>query len=91
MEILTRKAILLGGALLHDPCTIAWLLKPELFTSQHCWVGIETTGEHTQEMTVMNRYRLTENAHNTDVVLGVDRRGFVDLLVERLAFYSDSI
>ncbi|MGL5024396.1 MAG: pyrimidine-specific ribonucleoside hydrolase RihA, partial [Shewanella oncorhynchi] len=25
------------GAPLHDPCTIAWLLKPELFEAQDCW------------------------------------------------------
>lgn len=38
----------LKGAPLHDPCTIAWLLAPELFIHQDCWVGIETKGEHTQ-------------------------------------------
>ncbi len=26
------------------PCTIAWLLKPELFTSVERWVGVETQG-----------------------------------------------
>ncbi len=25
------------GAPLHDPCTIAWLLKPELFTKEFRW------------------------------------------------------
>ncbi|MFT7586727.1 MAG: pyrimidine-specific ribonucleoside hydrolase [Cellvibrionaceae bacterium] len=30
----------------------------------------------------------TGNRPNADVVLGVDRQGFVDLLVERLAFYG---
>ena len=49
----------LEGAPLHDPCTIAWLLAPELFTSQDCWVGIETKGEYTQGMTVVDRYQLS--------------------------------
>lgn len=47
------------GAPLHDPCTIAWLLKPELFDAQDCYVSIETQGEHTQGMTVVDCYNVT--------------------------------
>ena len=36
------------GAPLHDPCTIAWLLKPEIFTTIERWVGVETEGKYTQ-------------------------------------------
>jgi pyrimidine-specific ribonucleoside hydrolase len=77
-----------SGAPLHDPCTIAWLLKPELFTSVDCWVGIETKGEHTQGMTVVDRYQLTDNPVNTTVLMGIDRAGFVDFMVERLQAYG---
>ncbi|MFJ2996881.1 pyrimidine-specific ribonucleoside hydrolase RihA [Raoultella planticola] len=76
------------GAPLHDPCTIAWLLKPELFTSVERWVGVETQGKYTQGMTVVDYYYLTGNQPNTTVLLDVDREGFVDLLAERLAFYG---
>lgn len=76
------------GAPLHDPCTIAWLLKPELFTCVERWVGVETQGKYTQGMTVVDYYFLTGNQPNTTVLLDVDREGFVDLLAERLAFYS---
>ena len=41
-EILSTNSY--GGAL-HDPCVIAWLLKPELFKSKRCNVRIETVGE----------------------------------------------
>ncbi|ROS03670.1 pyrimidine-specific ribonucleoside hydrolase RihA [Raoultella terrigena] len=75
------------GAPLHDPCTIAWLLKPELFTCAERWVGVETQGKYTQGMTVVDYYFLTGNQPNTTVLLDVDREGFVDLLAERLAFY----
>lgn len=34
------------GAPLHDPCTIAWLLKPEMFTTVERWVGVETGEIH---------------------------------------------
>ena len=76
------------GAPLHDPCTIAWLLKPELFTSVERWVGVETQGKYTQGMTVVDYYFLTGNQPNTTVLLDVDREGFVDLLADRLAFYG---
>lgn len=76
------------GAPLHDPCTIAWLLKPELFTSVERWVGVETQGKYAQGMTVVDYYFLTGNQPNTTVLLDVDREGFVDLLAERLAFYG---
>ncbi|RNN94482.1 pyrimidine-specific ribonucleoside hydrolase RihA [Raoultella planticola] len=76
------------GAPLHDPCTIAWLLKPELFTSVERWVGVETQGKYTQGMTVVDYYFLTGKQPNTTVLLDVDREGFVDLLAERLAFYG---
>ncbi|WP_435234398.1 pyrimidine-specific ribonucleoside hydrolase RihA [Psychromonas sp. PT13] len=75
------------GAPLHDPCTIAWLLNPELFTFVDCWVGVETKGQHTQGMTVVDRYQLTENRHNAKVLINIDRPGFVDFIVTRLSEY----
>lgn len=77
------------GAPLHDPCTIAWLLKPELFQPQNCWVGIETQGNHSLGMTVVDRYQLTNNPANATVLYDINRQGFVDLLAERLENYSE--
>lgn len=77
------------GAPLHDPCTIAWLLAPELFTSIERWVGIETRGEYTQGMTVVDYYQLTGNKPNAEVLMGINRQGFIDLLVERIARYGE--
>ncbi len=75
------------GAPLHDPCTIAWLLKPEMFTTVERWVGVETQGKYTQGMTVVDYYSLTGNKPNTTVMVNIDRKAFVDLLAERLAYY----
>ena len=77
-----------AGAPLHDPCTIAWLLAPELFHGVECRVDIETRGEHTVGMTVVDRYGLTGKPANALVLLGLDRPGFIDLLVERLRFFG---
>lgn len=76
------------GAPLHDPCTIAWLLKPEIFTAIERWVGVETQGKYTQGMTIVDYYFLTGNKPNATVITDVDRQAFVDLLAERLAFYG---
>lgn len=77
-----------AGAPLHDPCTIAWLLAPALFHGQDCWVGIETQGRHTVGMTVVDRYGLTGKPTNARVLLGLDRVGFIDLLVGRLRAFD---
>ncbi|MCF5910620.1 pyrimidine-specific ribonucleoside hydrolase RihA [Aeromonas veronii] len=77
-----------AGAPLHDPCTIAWLLAPELFHGIECRVDIETRGEHTVGMTVVDRYGLTGKPANALVLLGLDRPGFIDLLVTRLRAFD---
>lgn len=77
-----------AGAPLHDPCTIAWLLAPALFHGVECRVDIETGGTHTSGMTVVDRYGLTGKAANALVLLGLDRAGFIDLLVTRLQAFD---
>lgn len=77
------------GAPLHDPCTIAWLLRPELFTGIECHVSVETQGQYTVGMTVVDRYRLSPHEPNATVLLGVERQGFINLLVEQLQAYSE--
>ncbi|WP_421309896.1 pyrimidine-specific ribonucleoside hydrolase RihA [Aeromonas veronii] len=77
-----------AGAPLHDPCTIAWLLAPELFHGVECRVDIETSGEYTVGMTVVDRYGLNGKPANALVLLGLDRPGFIDLLVTRLRAFD---
>jgi len=77
-----------AGAPLHDPCTIAWLLAPALFHGVECRVDIETGGTHTSGMTVVDRYGLTGKSANALVLLGLDRAGFIDLLVTRLRAFD---
>ena len=77
-----------AGAPLHDPCTIAWLLAPALFHGVECRVDIETRGEHAVGMTVVDRYGLTGKPANALVLLGLDRPGFIDLLVTRLRAFD---
>ena len=73
------------GAPLHDPCTIAWLLKPELFSGREVNVMIETQSALTRGMTVMDWYRATDRTPNATVMVEADAAGFYELLFERLA------
>ena len=72
------------GAPLHDPCVIAYLLRPHLFAGRHIHVAIETEGRHTTGMTVADWWRVTENAPNALFIGSVDRDGFFALLTERI-------
>lgn len=74
----------LKGAPLHDPCTVAWILRPELFTTQTCRVDVETQSALTRGMTVVDRYHLSSKPANAAVVWDVDRLGFKQLLLDRL-------
>jgi purine nucleosidase len=73
------------GPPLHDPCTIAWLLRPELFSGRACHVAIETVGEHTLGRTVVDWSARRGLPPNATVVHDIDADGFFALLTERLA------
>ncbi|MCR9114245.1 MAG: nucleoside hydrolase [Rhodobacteraceae bacterium] len=73
------------GAPLHDPCTIAYLLEPALFTGRHVNVEIETASELTMGMTVADWWRVTGRAPNAMFMGDVNADGFFTLLTERLA------
>jgi purine nucleosidase len=73
------------GGPLHDPCVIAWLLQPELFTSRDVNVAIECESELTMGMTVIDWWRVTDRKANATVCRGINADGFFDLLTQRLA------
>ena len=72
------------GGPLHDPCVIAYLLKPELFKGRHCNVAIETASELTMGMTVVDWWGVSKRPKNATVMRDIDADGFYALLVERL-------
>ena len=73
------------GAPLHDPCVIAYLLQPGLFSGQRRRVEIETEGTHTTGRTVVDWWQRSPRAPNALVINDVAADGFFDLLCERLA------
>ncbi len=72
------------GGPLHDPCVIAYLLKPALFKGRNCNVSVETASELTMGMTVIDWWGVTKRPKNALVMRDIDHDGFFALLVERL-------
>jgi purine nucleosidase len=73
-----------AGVPLHDPCTIAWLLRPDLFRSYKVNVVIETDPGETRGMTVMDWPGAKGRKPNATMLHDIDADGFFDLLMERL-------
>ncbi|MFV0384172.1 nucleoside hydrolase [Paracoccus sp. (in: a-proteobacteria)] len=73
------------GAPLHDPCTIAWLINPDLFTGRRINVEIETKGEFTAGMTVADWWRVSDRPANALFLRHTDRDALFALLAERIA------
>lgn len=73
------------GGPLHDPCVIAWLLWPDLFTSRDVNVAIECESELSMGMTIVDWWRVTTRNANATVCRGIDAERFFGLLTERLA------
>lgn len=72
------------GAPLHDPCVIAYLIRPDLFAGRHINVEIETQSDLTLGMTVADWWGVTDRAANALFVGSVDAEGFYALLTERI-------
>jgi len=73
------------GAPLHDPCTVAFLLWPELFTGRRVNVEIETVSDLTLGMTVADWWGITQRPKNALFVGGIDAEGLYAKLTGRLA------
>ncbi len=78
------------GAPLHDPCTIAYLLKPDLFESKKVNIAIETESELTIGHTAVDFWHVTDRPINASWVYAIDADGFYELLTARLARFGES-
>lgn len=72
------------GGPLHDPCVIAYLIRPELFKGREVNVAVETASELTMGMTVIDWWGVTKRPKNATVMRDIDADGYFALLAERL-------
>jgi len=73
-----------GGAALHDPCAIAWLINPGMFASRACYVEVETKGEFTSGATVVDFYNVLKREPNAEVCYEIDRDVYIEMLADAI-------
>ena len=74
-----------GFSALHDPCTVAYLIRPELFTFQDLRVWIDDAEGLNFGRSLADLNGVSGEAPNAKVAVGADAAGFYDLLAERMA------
>jgi inosine-uridine nucleoside N-ribohydrolase len=77
------------GAAVHDPLAVLAVTRPDLFQREERAVVVETKGEHTRGMTVIDRRHVLDRASpNCTVLTDVDDEVAFDLIVDAVARYS---
>jgi purine nucleosidase len=76
------------GMALHDPCVIAYLLRPALFMGRAVNVAIETVSPLSSGMTVVDWWGVTGRPANASFMTEVDADGVYALLTTKLAGLS---
>lgn len=77
----------------HDPCAVAWVIDPDLMACRDAFVAIETSGEWTTEMTVVDFQTLFGRRSNAQVAVSLDSERFWTMMIgalERLAGETSS-
>jgi inosine-uridine nucleoside N-ribohydrolase len=75
-----------SGAPVHDACAVLALTHPELFARRAAHVVVETTGQHTRGMTVVDQRPLARPlAPNADVLVSVDDDAAFRVIVDTVA------
>ena len=80
-----RSGSMQSGLRMHDLCAIAWLVRPELFTVQSCFVAVETQGQYTAGTTVVDIEGRLGQPANAQVALALDVDGFRQWVAEVLS------
>lgn len=77
------------GAPLHDPCTIAYLLEPDLFEGKLCNVAVEIYSMLTMGHTAVDFWDISGRPKNAHWIHSVNADRFYALLTERLGRFGD--
>ena len=78
-----REVVGWDSAPLHDPCTIAWLMRPDLFETRPCRIEVETTSELTRGHTAVE-FRIDPVTARHRWATAADGQGVFDLIVGKL-------
>ena len=73
------------GAPLHDPCAVAYAIRPDLFGVRPAYVAIDLGPGPSRGRTVIDRWGRTGRPPNATIAETLDADGFFALLTARLA------
>lgn len=77
------------GAPVHDPCAVMALTHPQLFERESRHVVVETHGEHTRGMTLIDERWLSDRPDpNCDVLTSLDADAAFDVITKAIASFS---
>ena len=76
------------GAPLHDPCTIAWLISPDIFQVKKMSVEIETNNGPGYGRTITDCFNVTDKKKNINAAINGNSDKFFELITERLKFFN---
>jgi inosine-uridine nucleoside N-ribohydrolase len=80
-----REVYGFDGSPIHDAVAVAQVIRPELIELRRLNVEIERESDLCRGRTVVDLWRRTGREPNAHVAVGIDAKGFVDLLLQRLA------
>jgi purine nucleosidase len=73
------------GAPLHDPCAVAWLIHPDLFTARPCSVRVDLGPGPGRGRTLIDRWGRTDDPADATVLETLDADRFFGFLGQRIA------
>jgi len=80
-----EKVAGVSGAIMYDPLTIFFLLKPEVCETVDMNIQVETKGEVTRGMTVVDKRKISDGKDpNATIVTYINRKTFIDEFITRL-------
>lgn len=74
----------LAGAVVHDPCCIAYCIDPSMFEMKLLHVDIETKGEFAYGMSIIDTLGVTKKTQNVKVAFKLNQHAFWSLLEETI-------
>lgn len=78
-----REVVGWDSAPLHDPCPVAWLIQPDLFTLKPCRIEVETGSDLTRGHTAVE-FRVDPATAPHRWAVAADAQGVFDLIVDKL-------
>lgn len=77
-----------NGTPIHDACTIAYILQPQIFTFRDVGIRVETGCDLTRGHTSVDYWHGTAWARDCRWAVGADADAFFNLMAARLALYG---